>query len=152
MGLTLGIGMPQLHASAPLLSRCVPDGRWKPTLYNSQPQLSQAWHCILSSLPQEQPPMAHKESERFSRTPQKLPYPPGEVFPTFCLVIDLIMSEDHHSHGPTGELCGWWLIWLGVKIITPILQQVNFVAVWWCPHTQESDSRECELQGGRCVC
>jgi hypothetical protein len=22
------------------------------------------------------------------------------------LVIDLIMSEDHHSHGPTGELCG----------------------------------------------
>ncbi len=24
----------------------------------------------------------------------------------------------------------WWLIWLWVKIITPMVQQVNFVAVW----------------------
>ncbi len=48
-------------------------------------------------------------------------------------------------------LYDWWLIWLGVKIITPILQQVNFVGVWWCPHTQESDSWECEVQGGACA-
>jgi hypothetical protein len=94
MGLTLGIGMPQLHASAPSQPS---------TIANPN---SHKHDIILSSLPQEQPPMAHKESERFSSTQKKLPDLPDKVFPTFCLVIDLIMSEDHHSHGPTGELCG----------------------------------------------
>jgi hypothetical protein len=81
------------------------DGREPSTIANPNSHK----HDIASSSPpslKSNHPWPIKESERFSSTPQKLPYPPGEVFPTFCLVIDLIMSEDHHSHGPTGELCG----------------------------------------------
>jgi hypothetical protein len=90
--------------------------------------------------------MAYKESERFSSTPQKLPYPPGEVFPTLCLVIDLIWvkiitpmvqqvnfvaawlaidlirSEDHHSHPPTSELCGCMMV--------PTYSRIRFLRMW----------------------
>jgi hypothetical protein len=83
-GLTTAIVMPQLHASAALLSRCE-DRSQLSTIANPNSRK----HDIASASPpshKSKPPTAHKES--------------------LCLVIDLIMSEDSHSHAPTGELCG----------------------------------------------
>jgi hypothetical protein len=113
--------MPQLHASAALLSRCE-DRSQLSTIVNPNSHK----HDIGSSSPpshKSKPPTAHKESQRFRSTPQKLPYPPSEEeFPTLCLLIDVIMSEDSHSHGPTGELCGC----MRVSTYPQILENVKY--------------------------
>ncbi len=75
-GLTTGIVMPQLHASAALLSRCE-DRSQLSTIANPN---SHKHNIASSSSPshKSKPPTAHKESERFRSTPQNLPYPPGD--------------------------------------------------------------------------
>jgi hypothetical protein len=75
-GLTTGIVMPQLHASAALLSRCE-DRSQLSTIANPN---SHKRNIASSSPPsyKSKPPTAHKESQRFRSTPQNLPYPPGE--------------------------------------------------------------------------